>query len=246
MIYVILIYYICCMKDFFIQFDFQSNLLFQELTPEENQLVCNVMEPLTIKKGNMLFYEQGIPTGIFQIKHGKAKKFKRGFSGDEQIFYIYTDGDVLGYHALLGEERYQDSCQALEDLEANFIAKDDFLRLLKEIPSLQHTFIKNISHEFGVLANTIAVLAQKDQKTRLAIFLLLLEKRFSQNSEKVQGIDLTRDDLANIIGTSQESLGRNLKQFKEEGIIEIDKRKIYIKNRYPLLQFLDLKLADLQ
>ena len=240
-----LICYICRMKDFFTQFDFQSNLLFQGLTPEENKSVCSVMEPLTIKKGNTLFYEQGIPTGIFQIKKSKDKKFKRGFSGDEQIFYIYTDGDVLGYHALLGEERYQDSCEALEDLEVNFIAKDDFLKLLKDIPSLQQTFIKNIGHEFGVLANTIAVLAQKNQNTRLAIFLLLLENRFNQNSEKPKGIDLTRDDLANIIGTSQESLGRSLKQFKEDGIIEIDKRRIYIKNRYPLLEFLDLKVTDL-
>lgn len=232
------------MKNFYLQFDFQSNLLLQNLTAEENQLVCNAMELLAIKKGSMLFYEKGIPTGIFQIKRGKAKKFKRGFSGDEQIFYIYTDGDVLGYHALLGEERYQDSCEALEDLEVNFITKDDFLRLLKEIPALQESLIKNISHEFGVLANTIAVLAQKDQKTRLAIFLLLLEKKFSQNSQIDRGIDLTRDDLANIIGTSQESLGRSLKQFKEDGIIKIEKRSIYIKNRYPLLKFLDLILTD--
>jgi CRP-like cAMP-binding protein len=232
------------MKNFFTQFDFQSNLLFKELTSAENQLVYDTMEPLTIKKGSMLFYEEGVPTGVFQIKRGRAKKFKKGFSGVEQIFYIYTAGDVLGYHALLGEERYQDSCEALEDLEVNFISKVDFLRLLNDIPTLQQTFIKNIGHEFGVLANTIAVLAQKNQNSRLAIFLLLLENRFKQDSELSTGIDLTRDDLANLIGTSQESLGRSLKQFKEDGIIEIEKRIIYIKNRDLLLQFLDLKLTN--
>jgi CRP-like cAMP-binding protein len=232
------------MKNFFTQFDFQSNLLFKELTSAENQLVYDAMEPLTIKKGSMLFYEEGVPTGVFQIKRGRAKKFKKGFSGVEQIFYIYTAGDVLGYHALLGEERYQDSCEALEDLEVNFISKNDFLRLLNDIPTLQQTFIKNIGHEFGVLANTIAVLAQKNQNSRLAIFLLLLENRFKQDSELSTGIDLTRDDLANLIGTSQESLGRSLKQFKEDGIIEIEKRIIYIKNKDLLLQFLDLKLTN--
>lgn len=232
------------MKNFFTQFDFQSNLLFKELTPAENQLVYDAMEPLTIKKGSMLFYEEGVPTGVFQIKKGRAKKFKKGFSGVEQIFYFYTAGDVLGYHALLGEERYQDSCEALEDLEVNFISKNDFLRLLNDIPTLQQTFIKNIGHEFGVLANTIAVLAQKNQNSRLAIFLLLLENRFKQDSELSTGIDLTRDDLANLIGTSQESLGRSLKQFKEDGIIEIEKRIIYIKNKDLLLQFLDLKLTN--
>ena len=230
------------MKDFFTQFDFQSNLLFENLTESENQAVENVMESLSIKKGSMLFFEGGIPTGIYQIKHGKAKKFKRGFSGDEQIFYIYTKEDVLGYHALLGQERYQDSCEALEDLKVNFIAKDDFLKLLKEIPALQQTLIKNIGHEFGVLANIIAVLAQKNQNARLALFLLLLEHRFNRNSPTVKGIDLTRDDLANLIGTSQESLGRSLKQFKELGCIETDKRNIYIKDPKQLEQLLQTKI----
>ncbi|KIC01276.1 Crp/Fnr family transcriptional regulator [Flavobacterium sp. JRM] len=230
------------MKDFFTKFDFQSNQLFENLTESEKQAVESVMEPLNIKKGSMLFYEGGIPTGIYQIKNGKSKKFKRGFTGDEQIFYIYTSDDVLGYHALLGQERYQDSCEALEDLKVNFIAKDDFLKLLQEIPALQQKVIKNISHEFGVLANIITVLAQKNQNARLALFLLLLENRFNRNSLTVKGIDLTRDDLANLIGTSQESLGRSLKQFKEQGAIIIDKRNIYIKDREQLEQLLQVKI----
>jgi CRP-like cAMP-binding protein len=228
------------MKNFYSKFDFQSELLFDALTSNEKKLVNNAMERLSIKKGSLLFYEEGVPTGIFKIINGKAKKFKRGFSGTEQIFYIYTSGDVLGYHALFGEERYQDSCEALEDLEVNFIAKDVFFQLLKDIPSLQHTFTKNIGHEFGVLANIITVLAQKNLNARLAINLLILENRF-QKHDKTIGIDLTREDLANIIGTSSESLGRSLKQFKDEGIIEITKRVIYIKDKERILHFLNIE-----
>lgn len=228
------------MKDLYSQYDFQSGLLFEALTSGERNKVYASMESLTIKKGSLLFYEDGVPTGIFQIKKGKAKKFKRGFSGTEQIFYIYTPGDVLGYHALFGEERYQDSCEALEDLEVSFIAKDVFFQLLHDIPALQQTFIKNIGHEFGVLANIIVVLAQKNLNARLAINLLILENRFEKHSD-AGGIDLTREDLANIIGTSPESLGRSLKQFKDEGLIEVDKRVIYIKNKQQILQLLSEK-----
>ena len=228
------------MKNFYSQFDFQSDQLFEALTSDEKKIVRDSMEPLIIKKGGLLFYEEGVPTGIFQIKKGKAKKFKRGFSGVEQIFYIYTTGDVLGYHALFGEERYQDSCEALEDLEVNFIAKDVFFQLLLDIPALQRTFIKNIGHEFGVLANIIAVLAQKNLNARLAINLLILKNRFRKH-DKESGIDLTREDLANIIGTSPESLGRSLKQFKDEGVIEVDKRVIYIKNTEQILQLLNIE-----
>jgi len=231
------------MKNFYSRFDFQSDLLFEALTSNEKKMVCEVMEPLIIKKGSLLFYEGGVPTGIFQIKKGKAKKFKRSFSGTEQIFYIYTNDDVLGYHALFGEERYQDSCEALEDLEVNFITKDVFFGLLRDIPALQQTFIKNIGHEFGVLANIIAVLAQKNQNARLAINLLILENRFQNQYKQHIGIDLTREDLANIIGTSPESLGRSLKQFKEEGIIEVDKRVIYIKNRDLIFKLLNIDLS---
>lgn len=231
------------MKNFYSQFDFQSELLFEALTTDEKKLVYDAMEPLIIKKGSLLFYEDGVPTGVFQIKKGKAKKIKRGFSGTEQIFYIYTTDDVLGYHALFGEERYQDSCEALEDLEVNFIAKDIFFQLLQDIPALQQTFMKNIGHEFGVLANIIAVLAQKNQNARLAINLLILENRFQKHKNDSAGIDLTREDLANIIGTSPESLGRSLKQFKDEGIIEVDKRVIHIKNRDLIFKLLDIDLA---
>ncbi|MEH6406764.1 MAG: Crp/Fnr family transcriptional regulator [Leeuwenhoekiella sp.] len=231
------------MEKFYSQFDFQSNLLLEKLNSNEKQLVFNAMEPLTIKKGNLLFYEEGVPTGIFQIKKGKAKKFKRGFSGTNQVFYIYTTGDILGYHALFGEERYQDSCEALEDLEVNFIAKDIFFKLLQDIPALQQTFIKNIGHEFGVLANIIAVLAQKNQNARLAINLLILENRFKKQDNEHSGIDLTREDLANIIGTSSESLGRSLKQFKDAGMIEVDKRVIHITNKDLLLQLLNINLS---
>ncbi|GHC53777.1 Crp/Fnr family transcriptional regulator [Ulvibacter litoralis] len=227
------------MKSFYSRFDFQSNLLFEALTTAEKKTVYNAMESLSIKKGSLLFYEEGIPTGIFQIKKGKAKKIKKGFSGSEQIFYIYTTGDVLGYHALFGEERYQDSCEALEDLEVNFIAKDVFFQLLKSIPRLQQTFIKNIGHEFGVLANIIAVLAQKNLNARLAINLLILNNRFQKQYKAGSGIDLTREDLANVIGTSPESLGRCLKYFKDQGSIEVDKRVIYIKNEESLFQLLN-------
>ncbi|CAM1334027.1 Crp/Fnr family transcriptional regulator [Tenacibaculum aestuariivivum] len=229
------------MKDFFIQFDFQSNLLFSELNDTDSQLVDAAVEPWFVKRGSFLFFEHSIPTGIFQIKKGRVKKFKKGFNGDNQIFYIYTSGDVLGYHALLGDERYQDSCQALDDLELNFISEKNFRMLLNKIPVLKEALLKNISHEFGVLANTIALLAQKDQNARLGIFLVLLDFKFNRQKIQNKGIDLTRDDLANIIGTSRESLGRSLKVFKDNGWIRIDKRIIYIKNKTALLEFLSFK-----
>jgi len=224
------------------KFDFESHLLFEGLNENERAQLDYVIEDLQIKKGSRLFYEDGIPTGVFQLKKGRAKKSKRGFNGDEQLFYIYTPSDVLGYHALLGEERYPDSCEALDDLEVSFISKKNFLQLLNDSPKLKDAVIKNISHEFGVLANIIAVLAQKDQNTRLAIFLLVLQERFERYAPAGGGVDLSRKDLANCIGTSRESLGRSLKYFKDQGHITVDRRAITIIDKERLLKYLGLEL----
>ena len=73
------------------------------------------------------------------------------------------------------------------------------------------------------------------------LLICSFQKIDSKKHDKASGIDLTREDLANIIGTSPESLGRSLKQFKDEGIIEIDKRVIYIKNTKQILQLLNVE-----
>ncbi len=101
----------------------------------------------------MIFYEAGIPTGIFLILSGKAKIYKTGIYGKDQIFYIYKEGDLFGYHALLANEKYEDSCEALEDCQILFINKKDFEYLLNEVRNLKLLFIQNMSHEFSVLVN---------------------------------------------------------------------------------------------
>ncbi|MDR9457033.1 MAG: helix-turn-helix domain-containing protein, partial [Salegentibacter sp.] len=88
--------------------------------------------------------------------------------------------------------------------------------------------------------NIIALLAQKNQNARLAMNLLILQDRFSKRYKEPIGIDLTREDLANLIGTSPESLGRSLKQFKDAGIIKVDKRLIYIKRKDLIFELLNI------
>jgi len=220
------------------RFDFRSDLLLSSLTKEEFKMITNVQEKIGFKAGDKIFYEEGIPTGIYQIVSGKVKKYKTILGKDEQIFYIYTKDDLFGYHALLSEERYQDSCKAIEDVEINFISKENFKKLLVKIPKLKDSLLYNMAHEFGVLANTIAVLAQKSQTIRLALFLMVLQKRFQAKDSDSQGVDITREDLANIIGTSRESLSRSLNQLKSKKLIEVDKRIIRVVDEKEMEDFI--------
>lgn len=203
------------------KFDFESGKILSSLSASERSLFDEYTESLTFKKGKLIFYEGGIPTGVFLVGSGRAKIYKTGLDGKDQIFYVYKAGDLLGYHALLCNEQYEDSCEALEDCKILFISKPNFEKLIEEVPRLNQLLIQNMSHEFGVLVNTITVLAQKPLRERLALWLLILHEKYDQGH-----ISLPREDLANLIGTARESLGRLLKEFKEEQLIEIHGRSI--------------------
>jgi len=209
---------------------FYSDKILSSLAKEERLYFLKHAKRLFFKKGKLIFYEKGIPTGLFLIKKGKAKIYKTGVYGKDQIFYIYIKGDLFGYHALLANEHYEDSCEALEDCEVLFINKTDIDHLLETIENLKLLFIQNISHEFGVLVNTITILAQKPLRARLALYLIILNERYYDEGTQKSEIILPREDLANIIGTARESLGRLLKEFKEEKLITINKRSIEISN----------------
>lgn len=215
------------------KFDFESDKILSSLSNQDQQLFYDYSEVLTFKKGKLIFYESGIPTGVFLIETGKAKIYKTGLDGKDQIFYIYKTGDLLGYHALLCNEQYEDSCEALEECKIHFVSKTNFNMLLDKIPNLNQLIIQNMSHEFGVLVNTITILAQKSLRERLALYLLILKEKYVvQNGD----ILLPREDLANIVGTARESLGRLLKEFKEEQLIEVDKKVIRVSQQDKLLK----------
>jgi CRP-like cAMP-binding protein len=184
------------------KYDFQSGEILDSLDSTDYKKVLDCTSPLVFERGQRLFYEGGVSTGVFIIQRGKAKIFKSIEGGRQQIFYIYKPGELVGYHALLGEERYEDSCEAIEHCETLFINSEKFIRLLDDIPKLRKALIKNMSHEFGVLVNTIALLAQKSLRVRLALYLLLLDVRFNSGSADTTGISLRREDLANLVGTA--------------------------------------------
>ena len=217
-------------------FNFCSDQILSALTEEQREAFFSYRKLFVFDAGKLIFHDHGIPTGVYFLEEGFAKIYKIGFMGKQQIFYIYKPGDLLGYQAMLCNEPYEDFCEALTQCKLSFIEKEDFKHLMDTIPTLKDLLIKNISHEFGVLVNSIAVLAQKTVRERLALFLLVLEERFRKNNHKEGVIFLSREDLANVIGARRESLTRMLSEFKNDGIIKVDGRNIKIKDKSSLEQ----------
>lgn len=183
-------------------------------------------------KGDVIFREGAVPSGIFLIQSGKIKKYKVDNLTREQIIYVAGPGELIGYHAVLSEERYPDSAAAIEDSVISFIPQDDFIRILHRSPAFNSRLLKALSHEFTVLVNGISVIAQRTAVERLAIALIVLREKYKKDgpNEKEIVLNISRKDLANMAGIAQENVIRLLKEFKTEGILETDGRKIKIKD----------------
>jgi len=190
------------------------------------------------RKGEIVFREGGIPGGVFIIKKGFVKKYKLTAKGEEQIYYVSVEGELFGYHDIFGEVNYADSASTLEDSLITFIPKEIFLMTIYQSSGLNTRVVKLLAQEFGLLKNTIATFATRSVRERLAINLLILDEKFKLPGKlsKTGEINLSRTDLANIVGTAKESLVRILQEFKLEGLIHIQGKIILIANRNAVIK----------
>jgi CRP/FNR family transcriptional regulator, polysaccharide utilization system transcription regulator len=201
--------------------DFQG----EQITDLDHHKACNYY-----KKGQGLFLENSFPRGVYCLNEGKVKIFARGDEGKEQIIHISTAGEIIGFRAMFSGEPYKVSATTLEDCNICFIAKEDFLNMLDSNATLRNNVMKELSKELGERAVFITNMAQKPVRERLAFSLVMLD-----NIYKNEMINLSREDLANFVGTATETLIRLLKDFKEDGIIEVHTRKIEIVDKNKLI-----------
>ncbi|QXV63825.1 Crp/Fnr family transcriptional regulator [Mucilaginibacter sp. 21P] len=214
------------------RWNFHTESVLGVLTTEEHTLLLSGRQDLQCGKGEVIFREGTVPSGIFLIRSGKVKKYKSGQHGREQIIYVAGPGELIGYHAVLSEDRYPDSAAAMEETQVAFIPKENFLATLSRSPLFTKRLLKAISHEFSVLANSISVIAQQTGPERLAIALIVLREKFKKERSLDEPLTITvpRADLASMAGIAEENVIRLLKEFKQEGILETNARKILIKD----------------
>ena len=200
--------------------------IFKKLAPEQiNYLTanktCNV-----VKKGTVLYQEGNRISGVYCVNQGILKIFKTGTEGKEQIIKFAQKGDIVGYRSVIISEPACTSVKVLEDAVLCYIPSQDFYHLLKENSEFGVEMLQIACKELGEANDYLTDIAQKSVKERLAEILLHLKEEFGVNNEGIINITLTREELANIIGTATESVIRLLSEFKSDGLIELQGRKI--------------------
>lgn len=204
------------------------------LSKEDYNKYIEAKKTVFFNKGEALFEEGSNVDGIYFIENGTAKLYKLGFNRKEQILRFIKEGDIIGYRALLIGEAYQATAEAMNDLQAIFIPSDVFLHLLEVDSQLSYTMLQKISFELGESSNTVTFLAQKTVRERLAEVLLLLEQKLGTDPEGFIKISLTREEIANLIGTATESAIRLISEFKQDDYIAVEGRNIKILNHEKL------------
>ena len=214
----------------------KSDLLKSEFTRDASGIVKFLDK--AAKKTELIFTEGNNPNYLYLLESGKVKIFRSHEYGKELIISLCKKGDFFGYTALLDETPYLESAEALEDCTVVQIPKEDFYALLNNNHGVMKRFVKLLSNEVLEKEEQLLKMAYSSVKKRVAEALLLLQKRYKENSENKFSIAISREDLANIVGTATESLIRTLSDFKEEKLIEIKGSNITIADSQKLEKYL--------
>ncbi len=180
------------------------------------------------KKKKDIFLEGDIPLFLMYVKKGKVKTYKTNEEGKELITGIYVEDDFFGYESLL-EGEYGESASTIEESELILIPKDDFLALMYRNNDVSKKFIEILSHKVAEKEQQLLDLAYSSVRQRTAKALLLVEEKYGSPVEKAS-LNISREDLANIVGTATETAIRILSEFRDEGLIAIESGKIHISN----------------
>lgn len=175
-------------------------------------------------KGQVIFRVNSMPYGLYYVKSGKVKVFKYGSDGKEQILTIAGGGRFLGYKDLLADRRYTSGATVIEDATLVFVPKIDFLQIFKSDDASDY-FTSLLCQDLMEAEEKMVSMAYKPVRGRLAESLLNLSVTYKGQEH---GIELTREDLANFVGTAKETVIRLLSEFKSEKLIRIKGRGIEI------------------
>ncbi|MDD0853392.1 Crp/Fnr family transcriptional regulator [Halobacteriovorax sp. GB3] len=217
--------------------------IFCELKNSELHEISEHKVTNTYKKGQTLFVQGNHPFGIYCINSGNIKVTKTGPDGKESIVRIVKGGDVLGHRSLFTNDYYSATATAIEDSKVCFIDKKYILKVIEEKPSVALNVINKLSRDMGAAESKLTSLHQKNVRERLAELFLLLKETHGEEVSTGRfklNIKLTREEMATMIGTANETLIRFISEFKDENLIEQEGKVLFVVNEEKLVDWANL------
>lgn len=212
------------------EYDISSFPFFSSLTEDQLELVNSEKICYIYKKGSVLYGEGHRLTGFYCIISGIVKIYQVGVDGKGQILQFSKGGDIVGYRSLLSRERSCTAVSVIEEAVICFVPQKILLNLLEKNSNFSLYLLRLACKELKQSNKFITDIAQKSVRQRVAEMLLMLIRDFGMDSNGMLKIIITRSELANMVGTATESVIRLLSEFKQDGVIMLQGRKIIINN----------------
>jgi CRP/FNR family transcriptional regulator len=208
----------------------KDNTLFTNLTDKEIDVFKDVVTTSSHKKKEVIFMEDDECLGLYIVRMGRVKLIRSSRDGREHIIKILTPGDLLGLEVFCDADTYANSSVVMEDASLCFVRKADFFTILESAPEVSRKIMMALGRELHQAYEKIGNLGLKNAKENLAHLLHSLAIEYGSRSGGGVRLHLTlsRLEIAEMLGITQETSIRLLKVFKEEGIIKIERKEIII------------------
>lgn len=206
--------------------------LFASLTEKELQALAARTIRRRFQRGELLFGEGDPCTGLFLVASGKIRIFKQSPSGREQVLAIEGPGSSFAELPVFDGGNYPAAASASEDAEVLFVSRKDFQNFCREHPEVGLKVIAVVGSRLRRLVGIIEDLSFTTVRQRLITLILQLAQASGSPSKEGVRVELTmsHQDLAAELGTVRELVSRNLSRLQAEGFIDVDGRKIMVKD----------------
>ncbi len=219
------------LRDFLVK-----NTVFKHLSQSELDMIPLDDGPDYYKRGDSIYEEGNRINGFYCLVKGIIKIYKTGFDGKDQIIRFAKPGDIMGFRSTITGELACTTTKVIEDAAVCYVPGDLVKSFVKSNGEFAMDLLEVACNELGEANDYITDIAQKTVRERLAEVLIHLKWTFNLDSESFLQISLTREELANIVGTATESVIRLLSEFKQDKLIELHGRKIKILDEAKLIK----------
>lgn len=210
----------------------ESSVLFQGLPAAEIDEIVAIVIEKKYQRGESIFFEGDPGNGFYMVSEGRVKIFKMSLNGKEHILHIFGEGEPFGEVPVFHGQPFPASAEAMGKSSVLFFPRDRFVQLVHKTPSIALNMLAVLSMRLRRFASQIENLSLKEVPARLADYLLyLLEEQGREDSVE---LEISKGQLASLLGTIPETLSRIFAKMTEEGLIEVIGRRINILDRHGL------------
>ena len=201
------------------------------------QRLNEIKSTAVYSKGTMLFLEGQRPRGVFVLCMGKAKLSTSSREGKTIITKIAEAGDLLGLNAMISNVPYEVTAEMMEPGQANFIPREPLILMMREFPDVALRIAQQLNRNYFTAHEEIRTLGLATSSERFAKLLLQWSIKTTQDNGSSQiRLTLTQEEIAEVIGTTRETVTRLFANFKKKQLLQVQGETLVIHSRFALEQ----------